>query len=273
MQFTPRLPRDGINVSQEHPLKEATVLILGLGAVFAVLFVLLVWLVDIVLVLVPAKAEARVFASWDLSGLDVLADNTRKAPVQDLVDRLAAHWPDTPYDFRVGILPSEDPNAMALPGGLILVTDGLLDQVETENELALVLGHELGHFRHRDHIRRLGRVAVLGVAAAAVSRSASRVSLADTVGSLTTRGFGREDERRADRFGLELVQAEFGHVAGAWRFFERLSAKDLGVDGIVAYLSTHPGNQDRIEDLVALADDQGWSVNGVTTPLVTVAVP
>ncbi len=262
MRFTPRLPRDGINVSQEHPLKEATVLIVGLGAVFALLFILLVWLVDIVLLLVPAEAEARVFSSWDLSSLEVLSDDSRQAPVQELVERLAAHWPESPYEFRVEIMPGDEANAMALPGGLILVTEGLLDQVETENELALVMGHELGHFKHRDHIRRLGRVTVLTIGAAVVSSSAARVSLADTVGNLATRSFGRDDEREADRFGLELVQAEFGHVAGAWKFFERLDASALGIDRVAAYLSTHPGNRDRIDDLRALAAARGWPLDG-----------
>lgn len=267
MRFSPRLPRDGINVSQQHPLKEATVLIVGLGAVFALFFVLLVWLVDIVLLLVPAEAEARVFSSWDLSSLDVLTDDARQAPVQRLVDRLAVHWPDSPYTFQVEILPGEEANAMALPGGLILVTEGLLDQVETENELALVMGHELGHFKNRDHIRRLGRVSVLTIAAALVSSAAARVSLADAVGSLATRSFGREDERHADRFGLELVQTEFGHVAGAWQFFERLDTNSLGIDRVAAYLSTHPGNRDRIEDLRTLAAEHGWPTRGETTHL------
>jgi len=268
MRFEPRLPRDGINISQEHPLKEAAILIAGLTAVFAVLFGLVLVFVDLVVMLVPPSAEARVFSSWSAEGLDLRREGPRVEAVQALLDRLVRHGSDMPYHFRVAILPGDDPNALALPGGLILVTDGLLRAVESENELALVLGHELGHFHHRDHLRRLGRGMVLGVALAVVSSAAkTRLRLADVVGALTARGFSRDDEQRADRFGLALVQAEYGHVAGAWRFFDRLQAAGQGTAGVAAYLSSHPGNRGRIDDLESYAHEHGWPASGPASAL------
>ncbi len=267
MEFKSRLPRDGVNISREHPLKEATVLVIGLGLVFALIFAGLLWFVDIVVALIPPKAEARVFDNWVMDELDIIFEGEEVEEVQALLDRVAGHWPESPYTFRVAVLPQKDPNAMALPGGLILVTRGLLREVETENGLAFVLGHELGHYRHRDHLRGMGRGMVLSMGVGIIAPSASSINFGDFVASLTARSFGREDEHRADRFGLELVHAEFGHVAESWSLFETLHETKQGTSRTIAYLSTHPADTNRIALLLALADERGWPTEGTVTPL------
>ena len=267
MEFVPKAPREGINVSEEHPLKEASILTIGLGALFVLIFVVLVWFVEIAVRLVPRSAEARVFSAWQPDDLDTLVADDRADAVQDLIDRLLAHAPPSHYSFRVGVLPDDAPNALALPGGLILVTDGLLDLVETENELALVLGHELGHYEERDHLRGLGRGVMLGIVFSAVFRSQSGLTLSELVANVTLNGFGRTAESAADRFGLGLVHAEYGHTAHAADFFERLEANNLGSGRLTAYLSTHPSNTGRIADLAAYADENGWDDDGEGVPL------
>ena len=158
MRFVAKLARDGINVSDTHPLVEAGALVAGFTAIFVAIALLLGFLIEVALYFVTVEDEAKLFADWFPDDLVTVSDtDDRVLATQLLVDRLALHWPDTPYQFRVEIDDSEQPNAMALPGGLIIVTAGLLDQVESENELALVLGHELGHFNNRDHLRALGR--------------------------------------------------------------------------------------------------------------------
>jgi predicted Zn-dependent protease len=159
---------------------------------------------------------------------------------------------------------------MAFPGGLIFVTSGLLDQAESENELAFVLAHELGHFRNRDHLRGIGRgvAFALVVGALGLGGSGGAAQLAAASGGLATRGFDRDQERDADRFGLEVVQAEYGHVAGAWDFFERLPEPGSVVEKqIVHYLAIHPLSEDRIDALRELARDRGWSQTESTVPL------
>jgi len=267
MKFVPRTPRDGINVSREHPLKEAATVIVGVSVGIALLVVFLVLFVDLVILLVPARTEARVFVSWAREG-PVLEDSRADevARVEALLGRLADHWPDAPYAFRVEIADDREPNAIALPGGLIVITAGLLDQVESENELAFVLGHELGHFRHRDHLRRLGRGIALKLLLTVLRRDEGALQLGGAVSDLTVRGFSRAQENRADRFGLELVEAEYGHVAESWRFFERATGEDAGLDAFVAYLSTHPAAAERIGELRGEARERGWPLQGPTTP-------
>ncbi len=264
MEFVPKAPDDEVNVTREHPLKEAATLIFGLSLVFVLITALLVFFVDLVIALVPEETEARVLGAWRPDDFGWADDDERQADVERVLQRLLAHWPDAPYEFRVGVMDEEQPNALALPGGLIVVTRGLLDQVETENELAFVLGHELGHFRHRDHLRALGRGVALALLVSVAGGGDAGLDLSSTVTSLTNRGFGRQQETRADRFGLELVAAEYGHVADSWRFFERLAGDDLGLGQVVAYLSTHPAHTARIAELRDFAGRRGWPLEGPT---------
>ncbi len=270
VDFKPRAPREDVNVSPTHPLKEAALLVVATSLLFALAVGLIASGVDLVVMLVSPRAESRVFRSLGAELAAKTVEDGFAEPakrLQGLLDRLASHWPEAPYQFRVGITRSEDPNALALPGGLILVSSALLERAESENELAFVLGHELGHFRGRHHLRRLGRSVVWGMALAVVVGSAQTApDLATLSGSLAARGFDRDHERQADRFGLELVQAEYGHVAGARRFFERLEREAPPGANLTVYLSTHPSSHHRIEELEVFARERGFALDGELTP-------
>ncbi len=267
MRFVPRQPREGINVSDTHPLVEAGTLIVGLTAIFALIALALIFIIEIALYFIPVEKEVTLFEDWLPDDLVTVSPNDdRLNQAQLLVDRLAFHWGDAPYEFRVEIDDSDVANAMALPGGLIVVTEGLLDQVESENELAFVLGHELGHFRNRDHLRALGRGIVLSMFFA-VMMGNDESSLGIKVADLTLRGFSRKQESNADEFGLELVYTQYGHVNQAWRLFERWDDRDHSFLDFASYASTHPDSGDRVEDLAAFAQREGWPVVGTLTQL------
>lgn len=267
MRFVAKQPREGINVSDTHPLVEASALIVGLTAIFLIIALALIFLIEVALYFVPAEREVEIFADWLPDDLITVApDDARLTETRLLVDRLTAHWEDTPYKFRIEIDDSEIANAMALPGGLIIVTQGLLDQVESENELAFVLGHELGHFKNRDHIRALGRMIVLSVFFAAITGN-DVGGLGIKVTDLALRGFGRKQESKADEFGLRLVNAEYGHVNEASRLFERWDTGDDLLGEFVSYLSTHPNPGDRVEELRKLAERETWRSDGEVTKL------
>lgn len=264
MRFEPRTPDETVNVSSQQPLKEAALLTLGLAALAALVALVVTHGVDLLAPRIPPQVEHRVFASLALDFAGQVDDDAelagRVAQAQSLVDRLLGHWPEAPTRYRIGLLASTEPNAAAFPGGWILVTQGLLADVRTENELAFVLAHELGHFRNRDHLRRLGRGIVYGLALAALD-------LATLVGELTTRGFDGEQETAADLFGLELVHAEYGHVASAVDFFERRGDEEGRLDDRAIYLSTHPGSDDRASELREWALRRGWAVEGTPAEL------
>ena len=267
MKFIPRIPADGINVSKQHPLTEATTLLIGLSGLFALATVVIIFFVDMVLLFIPPSTEHKLFRrlaadsffSADYESASALA-------LQRQVDGLVESWPENPYEFRVGIVDAPEPNALALPGGIILVTDTLLRQAETENELAFVLGHEIGHFSNRDHLRQLGRAALLSLLVAALlgrSADSAPTGLAD----LALRGFGRQQETEADLIGLRLVQQTYGHVNQSWRFFERMAAAENTSGPFASFAATHPSSSDRVSKLREIAKANGWSMTGPVTPL------
>ena len=262
MRFIAKQPKEGINVSDTHPLVEAGALVTGLSIIFVIIAMMLIFVVELALYFVSAEDEVNLFGDWMPTDLITVAPNDeRLGQTQLLVDRLSQHWPDSPYTFRVEIDDSDTSNAMALPGGLIIVTQGLLDQVESENELAFVLGHELGHFKNRDHLRALGRGIVLSIFFAVVTGndvSGIGISAAD----VALKGFSRKQESQADEFGLYIVNEEYGHVDEAWRLFERWSVDDSSLIDFVTYLSTHPESGDRVNDLQRYAELQGWQLAG-----------
>jgi Zn-dependent protease with chaperone function len=274
VSFDPTLPDDSVNVSRTQPVREALVLVAGIAGMGAALFAAIALAVDLLVPRVPPRFEQWLFdVSWiplvDVSEGD--EEDPRAAAVSDLLERLSTHWTDCPYAFRVTILDAEEPNAMAFPGGMIAVTSGLLERAGSENELAFVLGHELGHYRSRDHLRGLGRGLAFSLVMSALGWSGGgSAQLFTFAGLLAGREFERDQEADADRFGLTLVEAEYGHVAGATDFFQRMPEPEHGVEQQIAtYLATHPLNAERIEALARIAQERGWSQLGPTVPLAT----
>lgn len=267
MKYVPKQARDDVNVSDTHPLVEASTLFVGLSAILVVIVVVLVFLIEVALYFLPAEDEAALFRNWLPDDIVTVSPvDERLYQAQLLLDRLAFHWDDSPYEFRVEIDDSTDANAMALPGGLIVVTAGLLDKVESENELAFVLGHELGHYRNRDHMRALGRGIVFALVFSVMTgRDAGNVGI--NVADLALRSFNRKQELAADEFGLELVFTQYGHVNQAWRLFERWDDGEDSPFEVAGYVSTHPQPEDRVDVLEEYARSRGWPLNGDVTAL------
>lgn len=273
MKFIPKAPRQGINVSPTHPLKEALYLVVAVSAGAAVIFAVVISIIDFAVVLIPPTVERdafeKVWPHWQT--LRPATYDKQPEHLQDVLDRLAQHWNDNPYALRVGVMENNDANAFALPGGFIMVTRGMLEEAESENEIAFVLAHEIGHFRNRDHLRSLGRGVAVGLLLASVGFTGAGASVPDLlelVGKSTVRSYDREQERAADRFGLELLEAEYGHVAGATAFFERLAKGEKGVGRrLTAFMSTHPVSKHRVKELIALATERGWSTDGEILPI------
>ena len=274
MKFDPTLPDDTANVSASHPLREAATLIVGIAIAAVAAFAALAAAVELLVPHIPPGLEARIFSHPEVVSAIVPAideaPDPRRAEVDRLLDRLAGHWPDNPYSLRVAIIDDAIPNAFAFPGGRVAVTTGLLAAVASDNELAFVLAHEIGHFRNRDHLRGLGRglafslvVGVLGIGG-----SAGAAGLAGAAGRLAAAGFSRDQESAADDFALGLVLAEYGHVGGAATFFERLPKPDNAIEReIETYISTHPLSAERIDAMHALVHDRGWPPDGPLSPL------
>jgi predicted Zn-dependent protease len=181
--------------------------------------------------------------------------------IQQLLDKIAKNLDkEHKRNFTVLVVAKKETNALALPGGNIVLYTQLLGEIESENELAMILAHELGHFAHRDHLRGLGRSFLFFMVSTVFlgnSNSAVR-SLMNSSGILTNT-YSRSQERKADEFALQLLVKTYGHAGGALDFFKKLQGKEQ-LPELAHYLSTHPAAKYRIKTLNNLIKSQGYKV-------------
>lgn len=175
--------------------------------------------------------------------------------------------PGAKWEFVV--FESKDANAFALPGGKVGVYTGLLDLVESDDELATVMGHEIGHVIARHGAERMSEALVisgLGEIGAAVVEAKSDAQKRElfqiAYGGLTTLGrvlpHSRSNESEADRMGA-LYAARAGYDPRAAISFWEKMVRQKGASGgastpgpLAVLLSTHPADAKRIADLQAL---------------------
>jgi predicted Zn-dependent protease len=258
VKFTPKHIDENLNVSKTHPLAELAWLVGGMLLLALVFYLVLGVTADLAVAKIPIKAEAWLGEHF-VESFEANEDEALRRRLQRLLDNLPADSPLHQYRFTVQLVNNEEVNALALPGGHIVVFSGLVEQAESENELAMVLAHELGHFAHRDHLKRLGRGLGLTVAAMLVFGEDSAISrLVSNLFLVTENSYSRQQESDADRFGLALLVNSFGHAGGATDFFARVGKK---AGSRAPYLlASHPHPDDRIEALQKLIRENGYPV-------------
>lgn len=202
-----------------------------------------------------AEVDRELLASWRRYD-----DARLESWVAGLGHRLAAvsERPDLPWSFHV--IDDEIVNAFALPGGRIYVTRGLLAHLDTESELAGVLGHEIGHVTARHSVHAISRemALTLGMAAGLVLLDAGETGeLVSSLGlGLVFLKFGRDQERQADELGVRYLQRaglDPHGVVDALRVLQQVShAQDDG--WFPAWLSTHPDPDKRWQRLAEEAN-------------------
>jgi predicted Zn-dependent protease len=165
-------------------------------------------------------------------------------------------WNSRAKDWRweVNLLGSSQINAFCMPGGKIAFYSGILQKLKlSDDEVAMVMGHEIAHAL-REHAReRMGKNAATGIGASLLSQVLGLGQLGQTVtnygAQLLTLEFSREDESEADLVGMELAaRAGFDPRAGV-TLWQKMGATNGSAPP--QWLSTHPSGSSRIEDIKA----------------------
>ena len=190
----------------------------------------------------------------------IYQDESWQLYVNEVGQRLVEITPHAGKDYHFFVIDNSGVNAMALPDGYIFVNRGLLAYLRSEDELAGVLGHEIGHVVGR-HARRTNSVGlfgnVLGVIGAFITGTGAIADLGNTVTQTIRSGYGREFELEADEYGGEfLARAGYNpqamidviHVLKDHSLF----AKNVLNQPTVYHglFSTHPKNDKRLHDAV-----------------------
>jgi len=221
--------------------------------------------------LIPESQEIAMGKQYDqqASGSMGLYDDPElTAYVSDLGMELAAisERPSLPWTFRV----VDDPtvNAFALPGGYIYVTRGILAHLESEAELAGVVGHEIGHVTARHSVNQMSKQQLAGLATMGAMIAKPELQqfggLAETGLGLMFLKFGRDDERQADDLGLRYLQRSSYDprpMADVMEMLQLVSAAG-GSGRVPGWMSTHPAPANRRQRILdQIAGAGGGTVN------------
>lgn len=217
--------------------------------------------------LVPAETVERSASKQYAEMLQEAANKHALAPKSDpqlqrlraiaaKIIPLAGEWNDRAkgWSWEVNLIGSKQINAFCMPGGKIAVYTGIVQTLKlTDDEVAMVLGHEIAHAL-REHAReRMGKNAATGLGASLLSQYFGFGQLGQTVtnygAQLLTLQFSREDESEADLVGMELAaRAGYDPRAGV-TLWQKMAAANASAPP--QWLSTHPSGSTRIAEIEA----------------------
>lgn len=140
----------------------------------------------------------------------------------------------------------EQVNAFVYPDGNIYFTSKLLEKVDDKESLTFVLGHELGHYAHRDHLKSIGRELISGTILFVITLG--NKDIASTIGNINSMNqlnHSQRQEKAADMYGNKILYKLYGRNTGAVKFFKFLKEEE-NIPEFFYYFSTHPSTEQRL---------------------------
>lgn len=234
-----------------------------------VLFTMVPWLSGCATVYNPVtgKSESTLYSSQDELSMGKAVDaqikkeyKTSQDPallsrIKTIGDRVAvnAGRSDIPFTFQV--LETDQVNAFAGPGGYVYVTTGLLKLVGSDDELACVLGHEIGHVAARHAVKQLQSQVFYSLSASIIfseERYAEIEKAVNLAFNLRQLSYSRKDELQADELGMQYGLKSGYKPEGMLSFLKKLAEIEKKQPRlIIVPLSTHPVSSVRIENATA----------------------
>lgn len=207
-----------------------------------------------------ALGEQQYAPARQSQGGDYVVDRELTVYISEVGQRLAAVSDrKLPYEFKV--LNNSIPNAWAMPGGKISINRGLLTELQSESELAAVLGHEIVHAAAKHGVQSMSQGMLLqaGVMGAAIATQgtdyASLAQIGAGVGAqLISQKYGRDAERESDFYGMQyMVRAGYDPQGAVdlQRTFVKLS-EGRNQDWISGLFASHPPSQERVQNNIEL---------------------
>ena len=177
--------------------------------------------------------------------------------------KILATLPEQPFEYQFYVVQQDVYNAFATPAGHIFIYSGLLAAMESEEELAAILAHEICHVLSRhisekiERAKTLNMLSLAGMIAgillgAAGAGEAGQAVLVGSVAGTTTMmlAYSRADEEEADQIGLNTLYKAGYRGEGMVTMFEKIRSKQwFGADDIPTYMMTHPAVESRIGDI------------------------
>ena len=190
--------------------------------------------------------------------LPIIQDPELNRYINVLGDSIARLTRRRDLDWHFFIVDAQEVNAFAVPGGFVYVNRGLVERADQMDELAGVLGHEIGHVLRRHTIKQMQKAqgANIGVTLACVLTSICNSQVAgaaiNIAGGAVFARFSRQDEAEADAEGFDNVVRAGISPVGMVTMFQKLLAERRSRPGAVeGWFLTHPLEEDRIQAVQA----------------------
>ena len=236
-------------------LKRLAIGVAGLAVAGAMAVAALPIVISVLAALVPASTEKRI-GDEAVAALTRLVPELSKRCVEPdgltVIERLVENVTDgldLDMPLRVRVVPHALVNAMAFPGGQVLIFRGLIDEARSGAEVAGVLAHEIGHVHHRHGMKRLIRDGAIDAVTSVFSPGTTGSISGSLASQIASRSYGRDAEREADDFAVERLNSLGYSAAGIVDFFERAQARQAESEespALIRFLQSHPGPEDRI---------------------------
>ncbi len=193
--------------------------------------------------------------------LPIVKDPAIQQYINQLGDSIAKLTGRGDLDWQFFLVNTDVVNAFALPGGFIYINRGVVERADKMDEVAGVVGHEIGHVVKRHSVKQMQQQqgANIGVALTCVlthvcDSQASQAAI-QVGGAAVFASFSRQDEKEADEEGFRNVVRANISPKGMTSFFQKLLAEEKGGGSPVdAWFRDHPLTQDRIADIQGLID-------------------
>ena len=206
---------------------------------------------------------ARILKTYPLS------KNEKLQRYVTLVGNTVAAYSARPtLEWHFAVIETPIVNAFSCPGGFIFITTGALAQIESEAELAAVLGHEIAHATQKHILKEVKRANTVSAGMDLAKSTAGGSFLTDELGEkignlayekLFTTGLSRRDEQEADKIGVQMA-AEAGYRASEFLGFLESLEKLEGKSEMKVLTATHPSAADRAAYVRPLASDTDGAV-------------
>ncbi len=251
MKYEAKLPKKNVNVTHQKPLSELLTLLGGVLVILFLVYKILDVTLDIAVTKMSPETEKKIFSSL---GDEMFKEYEKDEKLQSMVNDLSK-CANMPYPLQIRVAKEKELNAFAYPGGYIIVFSKLIKTSKSQNSLAFVLAHEIGHFKNRDHLRAVGKSALMSILFS-VFTNGDTSALFSYINGIIQNQYSQNHESQADGVALDILHCYYGHVGGADEFFKQIQ-KDENAN-ILDYFSTHPPTKQRIDKLHELSLEKGY---------------
>ncbi|MCV9385744.1 M48 family metallopeptidase [Reichenbachiella ulvae] len=198
---------------------------------------------------VSAKTEremAEFMNDYMLQDFEFIHNKAADSTLQVILERLTQNMDTVSYDYQLHIIKESQINAFTSLNGNIYIFSGLIEDLQSAEELALVLAHEIGHAEEKHVIEKIAKT--LGMEAFfSIATGGDPVLISELAKLSMSTAFDRRNEEEADDYALDLAEKSQINPRRLGQFFIRMKAKKSSIMDDLSFFSTHPLDSDRIK--------------------------